>query len=30
MKTRHLVLLVFVTAAYFTVAVISTPTWAGF
>jgi hypothetical protein len=29
MKTRHLILLIFVTAAYFTVSVLASPSWAG-
>jgi hypothetical protein len=30
MKTRHLILLIFVTVSYFAVAVIASPSWAGF
>jgi len=29
MKTRHLILLIFVTVSYFAIAVISSLTWAG-
>jgi hypothetical protein len=29
MKTRHLILLIVATAAYFAVSVIASPTWAG-
>jgi hypothetical protein len=29
MKARHLILLIFATAAYFTVSVMASPTWAG-